>query len=105
MNAAMPRFSATQQSHDIAVEHYLWAKRNGFSDEAILKSIGLSAPDSPVPGAVIDALRRTWLALQCGWTIDDYHPPVTKALREARAERFEDDPRAVRATRYRRAAE
>jgi hypothetical protein len=101
------RISCTQQSHNIAVEHYLWAKRNGLSDRAILESIGLSAPAVPARGTVIDAIRRTWLALQCGWTIDQHQPPATKALRERRAEslRFEDDPRAVRAMGFKRAAE
>jgi hypothetical protein len=63
------RVAPTQQSHQIAVEHYLWARTHGQTDKDIMRSIGLPARADPARGTVIDALRRTWLALQCGWTL------------------------------------
>jgi hypothetical protein len=75
----VPSYATTPQAHDVAKDHYRWARTHGFSDEAILKSIGLPAPDMPNPQAVIDALRRTWLAMQCGWRIVDHRKPMKAA--------------------------
>jgi hypothetical protein len=59
----MKSFAPTQQSHDVAVEHYLWARKNGFSDRAVLASIGSPAPDFLPSGFVVAALREAWLRL------------------------------------------
>ena len=50
----------------IAVEHFLWAREAGQSHGEILRSIGLPASHA-TERAVIDGLRRTWLAMQMGW--------------------------------------
>lgn len=82
-NNAFPKFPPTPQAHDVAKEHYLWARTHGMSDEAVLKSIGLPAPEAANPVAVIDALRRTWLAMQCGWKIDQHRNRHSYGVRRA----------------------
>lgn len=54
-------------SFRVAVEHFTWAKAAGLSNSAILVSISLPAPGNIADRTVIDALERTWLAMQMGF--------------------------------------
>jgi hypothetical protein len=54
-------------SFRVAVEHFNWAKRAGMSNAEIMASLSLTSSKLPNDTAVIDAIERTWLALQLGF--------------------------------------
>jgi hypothetical protein len=59
----------------VAAEHFLWAREQGMSNRLILGSIGLPTASNVTDRATIDALKRTWLALQAGWTVQHRRKP------------------------------
>jgi hypothetical protein len=51
----------------VALEHFLWAREQGIKNVEIMRSIGLPSTNA-TDRRTIDGLKRTWLALQIGWT-------------------------------------
>ena len=60
--------SFSDEAMAVAAEHFLWAKEQRMTNVKILRSVGLPALRSPNDRTTVDALKRTWLALQAGWS-------------------------------------
>ena len=58
----------SDEAMTVAVEHFLWAREQGMSNGQIMRSIGFPASHC-TDRRTIDGLKRTWLALQAGWTV------------------------------------
>ena len=56
------------QSHTIALQHHTWAKSQGQGNREIMRTIGLPSKSDPGDRLTINAIERTWLALQAGWS-------------------------------------
>jgi hypothetical protein len=57
----------SDEATTVAVEHFLWVREQGMGNGDIMRAIGLPARGA-TDRKTIDALKRTWLALQFGWT-------------------------------------
>ena len=57
----------SDEATTVAVEHFLWAREAGMKNAEIMRSIGIPGSNA-TDRRTIDALKRTWLALQIGWT-------------------------------------
>jgi len=75
--------AANDEATAVALEHFLWARERNMDNQAIFASIRLPSRSRMNDRATIDALKRTWLALQLGWT----------APRQGRLQRWSPDNR------------